>query len=251
VPLCSAAAIILAYDLAIPVGKTTAQITYTISPDAKIAVAMSLHPDSGNAAGKSAAAAKSAKSSKSAKTGGPSKTAPATRAAKTAQGAALDALPDLPRVGMTCAIAPEYATWTWFGRGPVENYCDRHTGAFVGRYSGLVTKLWHPYIVPGETGNRTDIRWSEFTDAAGRGLRVRATGGQLLEMSAWPFDQSDLENKAHPTDIPLRDHVTLQIAHKQMGVGGENSWGAWPLAKYRLPADKEYSYSYELEPIGF
>jgi len=233
----------LAYDLAIPVGKTTARIEYTISPDGKIAVAMRLRPDAGNDSGSGKTAA--------AKSGKNAKTAPATRAAKTAQGAALDKLPDLPRVGMTYAIAPEYDTWTWFGRGPVENYCDRHTSAFVGRYSGPVTKLWHPYIEPGETGNRTDIRWSTFTDAAGRGLRVRATGGQLLEMTAWPFDQADLELKHHPTDIPLRDHVTLQITHKQMGLGGENSWGAWPLAKYRLPADKEYSYSYELEPVGF
>ena len=154
---------------------------------------------------------------------------------------------------MTCALRPEYATWTWFGRGPDENYRDRNTGTPVGRHTGPVTKLWHPYVTPCETANRTDIRWSEFTDAAGRGLRVRATDGQHLEMAAYPFDQSDLENNSHPTDIPLRDHVTIQITHKQMGIGGENSWGAWPLKKYQLPADDgtEYTCTYELAPIGF
>ena len=158
-------------------------------------------------------------------------------------------LPVIPRVGMICALRPEYGNWTWLGRGPVENYSDRKTGAHVGRWSGHVSKLWHPYTKPGDTANRTDIRWSDFTDTSGRGLRIRATDGQRLEMAAYPFHQSDLENKRHPVDIPLRDLVTVQITHKQMGVGGENSWGTWPLAKYRLPPDIEYACAFELAPI--
>jgi beta-galactosidase len=201
-------ATVLAYDLAIPVGQTTASVEYKIFGDGVLAVSMQLHPE-----GKS--------------------------------------LPVIPRVGMMCALQPQFQTWTWFGRGPGENYRDRQTGSMVGQWSGNVDKLWFPYVKPNETANRTDIRWSTFTDADGRGLGIRPTDGQWLEMAAYPFLQSDLENKAHPTDIPQRDLVTVQIANAEMGLGGENSWGTWPLAKYRLPADHDYHYAFEIVPVGF
>lgn len=159
-------------------------------------------------------------------------------------------LPVLPRVGMMCALRPEYRTWTWFGRGPGENHRDRKTGYPVGRWSGEVTKLWFPYVEPGETANRTDIRWSRFTDAAGRGLCFRTTDESLLEMGAYPFRQSDLEGKRHPFELPLRELLTVHVAHAQLGVGGENSWGLWPLAEHRLPADRPYRYAFELAPVG-
>jgi len=234
---------VVGYDLAIPVGKTTARLEYTFTPDARITVTLRLRPASDPAASTAAknttAKNKGKKNAKNPKS--------EIRNPQSPQ------LPIIPRVGMTCALPPEYSTWTWFGRGPVENYCDRLTGAPVGRYTGQVTKLWYPYVKPGETANRTGIRWSEFTDPSGRGLRVRSADTQHLEMAAYPFDQSDLENKSHPTDIPLRDHVTIQIAHKQMGLSGENSWGALPLKKYQLPATDgaEYTYTYDLAPVGF
>ncbi|MBB5351593.1 beta-galactosidase [Haloferula luteola] len=159
-------------------------------------------------------------------------------------------LPVLPRVGMSCALMPEYSEWSWYGRGPEENYVDRNTGTMVGVWSGSVTKLWFPYGEPGETANRTGIRWSRFTRPDGKGLEVRPNDGQLLEMAAYPFLQEDLEGKGHPTDIPLRDRVTVQISHVQMGVGGENSWGAWPLAKYQFPADRSYDYAFVIGPIA-
>lgn len=158
-------------------------------------------------------------------------------------------LPNIPRVGMTCALASEYSTWSWFGRGPGENYRDRNTGSPVGIWSGEVKKLWFPYGEPSETANRTDIRWSTLVDGNGKGLRFRSTDGQHLEMGAYPFLQTDLERNGHPTDIPLRDLVTVQIANAQMGVGGENSWGQWPLEKHRLPANKAYDYAFAIEPI--
>ncbi|MGN6367123.1 MAG: glycoside hydrolase family 2 TIM barrel-domain containing protein [Phycisphaerae bacterium] len=160
-----------------------------------------------------------------------------------------DNLPVFPRIGMMCALAPDLHTWTWFGRGLEENYVDRKTGYPVGLWSGDVNKLWYPYHEPGETANRTDIRWSSFTDATGRGLRFRTADDHLLEMGAYPFLQSDLEGKAHPAEIPWRNFVTVQIEHAQMGVGGETSWGAWPLPKYQLPANKDYQYAFTIEPL--
>lgn len=160
-------------------------------------------------------------------------------------------LPVLPRVGLMCALQPEFNSWTWFGRGPGESYRDRQTGYPVGQWSENVEKAWFPYVKPGETGNRTDVRWSRFTNSEGRGIVFRSADRQPLEMSAYPFLQSDLEDKLHPTEIPARDLVTVHITHLQMGVGGENSWGDWPLPQYQLPADRAYTFAFSIAPLGF
>ncbi len=157
-------------------------------------------------------------------------------------------LPVIPRVGMMARIPKALDTWTWFGRGPGENYCDRLTGCPVAIHSGAIDRLWFRYVEPQETANRTGVRWSSFTGTGGQGLRVVASGGQLLEIGALPFAQSDLEGVRHPADIPARDFHTIHIAHAQMGLGGTNSWGAWPLDAYQLPADRNYSFQFVLEP---
>jgi beta-galactosidase len=156
--------------------------------------------------------------------------------------------PDVPRVGMQCQLVGADRTWTWFGRGPIENYRDRKAGYPVGIWSGKVTDLWFPYVEPQETGNRTDIRWSTITAADGKGLRVDAIGQTLLEMGAYPFLQSDLEGPAHPSDIPSRDLTTVHIALGQMGVGGEDSWGAQPLPQYRLPSGQSHAFQFKISP---
>jgi beta-galactosidase len=155
-------------------------------------------------------------------------------------------LPTIPRIGFQCSIAPELSTWQWYGRGPVENYIDRKDNAFVGLWEMPVTQAWYPYHEPQETGNRTGISESKFM-VGGHGLSFRSADGQPLEMAAYPFLQSDLEGPAHPTDIPLRKLITVQISHRQMGLGGENSWGAWPLDKYMIPAKGTYEYSFIMQ----
>jgi beta-galactosidase len=161
-----------------------------------------------------------------------------------------DNLPPLPRVGMTCAIRPELRRWEWFGRGPWENYCDRKTGSLVGVYSGMVDELWFRYLEPQETGNRTGVRWATFTDKYDAGLRISTEDEQLLEVGAYPFSQSDLEGPKHPHEIPSRDLITVHISHAQMGVGGENSWGAWPCDSYMIHADRPYRYAFRIEPLN-
>ncbi|HSI07618.1 MAG TPA: glycoside hydrolase family 2 TIM barrel-domain containing protein [Rariglobus sp.] len=200
-------ATVLAYNLRVPVGETTARLEYRIGGDGVIDVSCRFHPIGKN-------------------------------------------LPVLPRVGLMCALRPEFDSWTWFGRGPGENYRDRQTGYTVGQWSTDVAKAWFPYVKPGETGNRTDIRWSRFTDSKGRGISFRSNDGQRLEMSAYPFLQSDLEDKLHPTELPLRDLVTVHITHVQMGVGGENSWGDWPLPQYQMTPDRDYTFAFSIEPFG-
>jgi beta-galactosidase len=157
-------------------------------------------------------------------------------------------LPLIPRVGLSAALVSELRQWSWFGRGPAENYRDRAEGYPLGIWSGDVARLWHPYSEPQETANRTGVRWAAFADVRGAGLRFRALEGGPLEVGAYPFSQDDLERRRHPADIPLRDYVTVHIAHAQMGVGGEDSWGAWPRPAAVLRPDRVYRYAFRIEP---
>jgi beta-galactosidase len=155
--------------------------------------------------------------------------------------------PELPRVGMQMQMPGEFRNVEWYGRGPHETYWDRKTGAAVGIYRSTVDELWTPYVEPQENGNRTDVRWVTFTNASGVGLR--AVGMPTLYFSAWPFPMSELERAKHSAEIRIRKEITVNLDHLQMGVGGDDSWGAQPHAEYRLPA-KPYEYRFRLEPVG-
>jgi beta-galactosidase len=162
---------------------------------------------------------------------------------------------DIPRLGMQMRIPGEFRTVSWFGRGPQENYWDRNLGAAVGTYNDQVDTMWFPYIQPQETGNRTEVRWVTFTDKAGAGLK--ASGLPQLDFSAWPFRMSELEQydtptktgHMHPSEIVKSDDITINLDHRQMGVGGDNSWGALQHPEYRLPV-AHYEYGFKLEPVG-
>jgi beta-galactosidase len=155
-------------------------------------------------------------------------------------------LPELPRVGMQMAMPGEFNTMTWYGRGPQESYWDRKTGAAVGLYSGLVENQIHVYVRPQETGNKTDVRWVALTNNEGMGLL--AVGMPLLNVSAWPFTMQELESAKHTFDLPRDRMITVNLDYQQMGVGGDNSWGARTHPEYTLPA-KPYSYRFRLTPI--
>jgi beta-galactosidase len=141
-------------------------------------------------------------------------------------------------------------TWTWYGRGPHESYRDRKRGARLGIFSGTVAELFHPYAEVQESGNRTDVRWASFEDANNSGLYFAAASATLttgLEVDAYPCLMSDLETARHPSEIPVRDVITISIDAAQTGVAGNNSWGAQPLPKYRLMGNREYSYRFFIE----
>ena len=154
-------------------------------------------------------------------------------------------LPMLPRFGIQMTIPGRYSTMTWLGRGPHESYWDRKTGAAVGLYSGPVEEQIHVYVRPQENGNKTDVRWLTLTDSDGSGLL--AVGDPLLSVSAWPFSMQDLEKAKHIHELPRRDFVTVNLDYKQMGVGGDDSWGARPHPEYTLPA-RPYTYRFRLQP---
>jgi beta-galactosidase len=155
-------------------------------------------------------------------------------------------LPNLPRFGMQTRLPGEYNIVTWFGRGPHETYWDRCTGAEVGRYRVPVEKQVHRYVRPQENGNKTDVRWVALTGKDGKGVFVM--GMPLLYVSAWPYSMKDLERGKHIYEPRNRGKITLNLDYKQMGLGGDNSWGALPHPEYRLPP-QEYSYRFRLTPV--
>lgn len=106
--------------------------------------------------------------------------------------------------------------------------------------------MTHDYLRPQENGNRTDVRWVAFTDEEGNGLLVM--GLPLLEVSCWPYTMPDLEGAKHPHELPRREGITVNLDFRQMGVGGDTSWGRLPHAEYRLPP-APYSYRFLLRPL--
>lgn len=140
--------------------------------------------------------------------------------------------PELPRFGMIITMPRSFNDFAWYGRGPQENYSDRKTSAFLGRYSGKVADMRWNYIRPQETGNHTDVREASLTDATGYGIKV--LGLQPLEVSALDIlpsalDPGLIKHQQHSNDISpsLRD-VYLYVDLAQRGLGGDNSWWALP-----------------------
>ena len=169
-------------------------------------------------------------------------------------------LPMLTRVGMNMVLNEGYEILHWYGRGPHENYSDRNSGAAVDLYESTVKAQYHDYSRPQETGNKTDVRWLAVSKRDGTGFLISTLPGsannQHLSISALPVLQSDLEHdrsrsakNVHGGSIAMRDIVSLNIDLRQMGVGGDNSWGALPLEKYRIPA-KPYRYTFRLRPFN-
>jgi beta-galactosidase len=156
-----------------------------------------------------------------------------------------DSLPKLPRFGMQMAVPAQFNKLTWFGRGPQENYWDRKTGAALGLYSGNVNELIHRYVRPQENGNRSDVRWMALTDPNSVGLV--AVGMPTIDISAWPFTMQDLEEAKHIHEPPPAETITVNLDYRQMGVGGDDSWGARAHPEYTLPA-KHSHYRLRLMP---
>lgn len=169
-------------------------------------------------------------------------------------------IPEIPRMGMQMRIPEIYSNLRWFGRGPHENYCDRKTSAFTGLYESSVDDQYVPYIRPQENGYRTDTRWLTLTDEDGNGLLV--SGLPMICFAALRNIHDDFESpgrlsqyrrdaktaNTHTNDVNPRDFVNLNVDYGQMGVGGDDSWGAEIHPKYRL-MDRKYEYSFRMRPV--
>ncbi|MDR2139887.1 MAG: DUF4981 domain-containing protein [Tannerella sp.] len=162
-------------------------------------------------------------------------------------------LPEPVRFGMKMQLPAHFDRVTYYGRGPWENYSDRHTSAFVKKYSCTVDELNYDYIRPQENGYRTDVRYVAFTDASGFGLRFEESVANRICFNARHNPDEDLDpgfgkKQMHPTNVYPRNSLFVNIDLAQTGVGGDDSWGAKPLDKYRL-LEETYSYTFLIRPV--
>ncbi|WPO79336.1 glycoside hydrolase family 2 TIM barrel-domain containing protein [Flavobacterium sp. KACC 22761] len=150
--------------------------------------------------------------------------------------------PLLPRFGMEIIVPKDFNAMTYYGKGPHENYIDRNYSSQVGLYNQTVSEQYYPYIRPQETGNKTDIR---FLELSGDQLKLTVTSDILLSITALHYLNEDLDDglekdQRHAAELKERDLTSLKIDYKQMGVGGIDSWQAWPMKQYLLQ-DKTYT----------
>jgi beta-galactosidase len=153
---------------------------------------------------------------------------------------------------MQMILPKEFDNMEWYGRGPHESYWDRKTGAAVDFYEGKVADQHHDYVRPQESGNKTGVRWMALTDD--RGVGLLAAGMDPLSAGANHYLIEDFENgpekeQRHATDLKKRDLVTWNLDYKQMGVGGDDSWGARPHDKYML-FPREYTCAFRLRAFS-
>ncbi len=150
-------------------------------------------------------------------------------------------IPEMFRYGMQLQMPATFDRVTYYGRGPIECYRDRKSSQHIGIYNGLVKDQYYDYIRPQESGNHTDVRWFQVTDANGKGLRVYSDN--VIEASALPYTTDQLDDGPvkehawghHSGDLMPSGTTQFHIQQQQMGLGCVNSWGAWPLKPYLLP----------------
>jgi beta-galactosidase len=156
-------------------------------------------------------------------------------------------LPKLVRLGMQMSLPAGFERVTWLGPGPQETYCDRKDSR-MGVYTGAVEEQFYVhYTETGESGNKADARWVALANSKGVGLL--AVGMPLLSANALHYGTDDMNAAKHAFELPRRDYITLNLDLKQQGVGGDNSWGAWPHDQFLIPC-QEYDYSFRLRPFG-
>ena len=159
---------------------------------------------------------------------------------------------DMFRFGMLMQMPYTMEKSNYYGRGPIENYSDRKDCMRIGVYTDDADNQYFPYIRPQESGTKSDIRWWKQTDATGLGLQVKSC--TLFYASAIHFDTEELDDgddkeQRHSFDLKKSKFTNLFLDSAHMGVGGENSWGAWPLEKYRVHYGNK-TFTFTLIPQG-
>lgn len=182
--------------------KTTAQVTYCVTPDGRIRV--------------------------------------------TAHYSGREGLPELPLFGMRFRFLDTTDSFSWYGMGPDENYCDRAEGARLGIYHSTPEENMSRYLVPQECGNRTGVRWLEVADKRGGGLRFTAVNAPF-EMSVLPYTAEELEAALHPEELPVPHYTIVNILAKQRGVGGDDSWGAPVYPEYCISGEEDLEFAFEIQ----
>nr|WP_302140174.1 glycoside hydrolase family 2 TIM barrel-domain containing protein [uncultured Schaedlerella sp.] len=155
-------------------------------------------------------------------------------------------LGDMPEFGMILKMNADYDHVEWYGMGPAETYTDRCEGAKLGIYKNKVTDNVARYMVPQECGNKVGVRWAKVTDRRGRGLMFE---GDSMSFSALPWTPHEMENARHPYELPEVHYTVVRAAMQQIGIAGDDSWGARPLPEYLLDISKKMAFTFRFRGI--
>lgn len=155
-------------------------------------------------------------------------------------------LGDMPEFGMMFKMSADYDHLEWYGNGPEETYCDRDKGAKLGIYHNMVKDNMATYLMPQECGNKTGVRYAKVTDVTGCGLLFE---GDAMNFSALPYTPHELENAMHPNELPQIHYTVIRASLKQMGVAGDDAWGARTHEEYLLDISKPLEFRFSFKGI--
>lgn len=155
-------------------------------------------------------------------------------------------LGDMPEYGVMFKLDADLDRVEWYGNGPEETYSDRKKGAKLGIYRNQVSDNMARYLMPQECGNKTEVRYAKVTDRLGRGMLF---AGDKMNFSALPYTPHELENAMHPFELPGIHYTVVRAAAGQMGVGGDDSWGARTHKEYLLDASGRMEFTFYFKGI--
>lgn len=153
---------------------------------------------------------------------------------------------DMPEFGMLFKFDADYENLTWYGYGPAETYCDRERGGKLGIHHNKVADNIAQYLVPQECGNHTHVRRASVTDNLGRGMEF---SGKELSFSALPYTPHELENAMHGYELPPVYYTVVRVALQQMGVAGDDSWGARTHEEYLIDVTRPLKLEFDFKGI--
>lgn len=150
-------------------------------------------------------------------------------------------LGDMPEFGMMFKLDADYDRVQWYGLGEAETYADRRHGAKLGIYENKVADNMAEYLVPQECGNKCGVRYGKVMDKKGRGMLFF---GDELSFSALPYTPHELENATHCYELPEVHYTVIRVAKQQMGVAGDDSWGAKVHPEYLLDVSEKMEFTF-------
>ena len=155
-------------------------------------------------------------------------------------------LGDMPEFGVIFKLDADYDHLSWYGMGPEETYEDRRRGAKLGIYENKVQDNMALYLNPQECGNKTGVRWASVTDKKGRGMLFT---GDSMNFSALPYTPHEMENARHDFELPQVHYTVVRVSKQQMGVGGDDSWGAKTHEEYLLNVSEKMEFKFGFKGI--
>ena len=157
-------------------------------------------------------------------------------------------LPEMPLYGMDFKLKKEFNRFEYFGFGPEENYIDRNKGARLGLFESTAIDNLSNYLIPQECGNRTNTRFVKVLNDKNKGICF-SYEKEPFEFSVLPYSEYELENALHREELPNINYTWVRILAKQMGVGGDDSWGALVHNQYLIPSDGDISFTVNISKV--